>query len=78
MDDSQFNIERATNGLVLALYLAAAVFLAVMLYYVLRDIDERQSASTDDAAMLRHKVPWNGETAASEAHALPCYIPPSA
>jgi HAMP domain-containing protein len=78
MDDSQFNIERATNGLVLALYLAAAVFLAVMLYYVLRDIDERQSASTDDAAMLQHKVLWNGETVASEAHALPCYIPPSA
>jgi hypothetical protein len=49
-----------------------------MLYYVLRDIDERQSASTDDAAMLQHKVLWNGETVASEAHALPCYIPPSA
>jgi HAMP domain-containing protein len=77
MDDSQFNIERATNGLVLALYLAAAVFLAVMLYYVLRDIDERQPAPTDDAAVLQHEVPWKEGIAASEAHVLRRYIPPN-
>jgi len=43
MNDSQFNIERATNGLVLALFLAAAIFLAVMLVQVLDDIDARRA-----------------------------------
>ncbi len=47
MNDSQFDIERATNGLVLALYIAAAVFLAVMLYFVLRNIGERQRAAEE-------------------------------
>ena len=42
MDDSQFNAERATNGLVLALFLAAAIFLVVMLIQVLGDIDRRR------------------------------------
>lgn len=56
MSDSTFNIERATNGLVLALFLASALFLAVMLYFVLQDIDERQSkqaASDAQAALVR-------------------------
>lgn len=58
MNDSQFDIERATNGLVLALYLAAAVFLAVMLYFVLRDIGARQQAAEgQDAASTRLVVP---------------------
>lgn len=52
MKDSQFNVERATNGLVLALYLAAAIFLAVMLFYVLRDINERQAAAEESAAAV--------------------------
>ncbi len=77
MDDSQFNIERATNGLVLALYLAAATFLAVMLYYVLRDIDERQPAPSDDAAVLQSERPWGSEIASRTAQAIR-YTPPKA
>lgn len=49
MSESTFNIERATNGLVLALFLAAALFLGIMLYYVLRDIDERTSEPKEEA-----------------------------
>ncbi len=41
MADSQFNVERATNGLVLTLFLASAIFLGALLLYVLRDMNER-------------------------------------
>lgn len=41
MSDPQFNVERATNGLVLTLFLASAIFLGVLLLYVLRDMNER-------------------------------------
>jgi hypothetical protein len=78
MDDSQFNIERATNGLVLTLYLAAAIFLAVILYYVLRDIDQRQPVQTDDAAVLQRTMPWSGSVSSDELHAAHCYTHPMA
>jgi hypothetical protein len=55
MNDSQFNIERATNGLVLALFLAAAIFLVVMLVQVLNDIDTRRgetSSSSQTSAVV--------------------------
>jgi hypothetical protein len=52
MQDSQFNIERATNGLVLALFLAAALFLVVMLVRVLDDIEQRRSSSTDSTSAV--------------------------
>ena len=48
MAEPSFNIESATNGLVLALFLAAALFLGVMLFYVLRDIEGRQSSSSSE------------------------------
>ena len=56
MAEPSFNIESATNGLVLALFLASALFLGVMLYYVLRDIDERQSSSGPDNAQAASVV----------------------
>jgi len=46
MSDPDSNIERATNGLVLALFVVAALFLGVMLFYVLRDIQARQSEAS--------------------------------
>jgi hypothetical protein len=49
MNDSQFNIERATNGLVLALFLAAAIFLVVMLVQVLNDIDTRRGETSSSS-----------------------------
>ena len=61
MNDSQFNIERATNGLVLALFLAAAIFLVVMLIHVLNDIDARRgetsSASPTSTVLVQDGVP---------------------
>jgi len=43
MNGPQFDIERATNGFIFALYLAAAIFLLVMIYFVVRDMDKRQA-----------------------------------
>jgi hypothetical protein len=61
MNDSQFNIERATNGLVLALFLAAAIFLVIMLVQVLNDIDTRRgetsSASPTSAVVVQDDRP---------------------
>lgn len=69
MAESSFNIEGATNGLVLALFLASTLFLGVMLYYVLRDIDERQSPSDSDSAqapsVVVPHVGWPGGLPAS-------------
>ena len=46
MQDSQFNIERATNGLILALFLASSILLVVLLWRVLDDIEKRQAESS--------------------------------
>jgi hypothetical protein len=50
MNDSQFNIERATNGFVMALYVAAAVFLGLMLYFVWQDMDKRATEAEAEAS----------------------------
>jgi len=76
MENSQFNIERATNGLVLALYVAAAIFLAVMLYHVLRDIDERRPTPADDAAVLKYERLQEGPVRG--ARPVCCHLPASA
>jgi formate-dependent nitrite reductase membrane component NrfD len=67
MSESSYNIERATNGLVLALFLVSALFLGVMLYYVLQDIDTRQSEEANETAVVvdrpspdRPGLPVNG------------------
>lgn len=60
MSDSQFNVERATNGFVLTLFLAAALFLGIMLLNVLRDMDERASeaeASSSSSVLLVPDAP---------------------
>jgi hypothetical protein len=45
---SPFDVERATSGLVMALFLAATLLLAFMLYGVLQDVNSRTAA--DDEA----------------------------
>jgi hypothetical protein len=76
MAEPSFNIESATNGLVLALFLAAALFLGVMLFYVLRDIEDRQSSSSSEGAEATvQAVPPSGSWADS-APASP--LPPIA
>ena len=56
MAESKFNIEGATNGLVLALFVASAIFLGVMLLYVLRDIRERTGSPSASAAPVVQQV----------------------
>ncbi|PEN13204.1 hypothetical protein CRI94_11220 [Longibacter salinarum] len=62
MSESSFNIERATNGLVLALFLASALFLGVILYYVLRDMDQRAPSDAEPQAVV-HPMPSPGQHA---------------
>jgi hypothetical protein len=55
MPNSQYDVERATAGLVMALFVAAALLLAALLYFVLRDMDERaadESASEPQAVRV--------------------------
>jgi len=46
MSDPQFDVERATAGLVLALFLTASLLLGAMYYFVLRDANERSDGSS--------------------------------
>ena len=57
--EPEFNIERATNGLVLSLYLAAALFLGVLFLFVLRDLRAREAPPADDGstAAVRSAAP---------------------
>lgn len=41
MSNSQFDVERATAGLVMTLFVAAALLLAGLVYFVMQDMDER-------------------------------------
>jgi len=71
MADSQFNVERATNGLVLTLFLASAIFLGVLLLYVLRDMNERAAEDApnnqESAAVVRpsERPPAGGRAVAA-------------
>lgn len=51
MSDPQFDVERATAGLVLALFLTASLLLGAMYYFVLRDANERSDASSASQAV---------------------------
>jgi uncharacterized protein HemX len=46
-NDAEFSIESATNGFVLALYLAAALFLGVAAFYVMQDAEERAQSAAE-------------------------------
>jgi hypothetical protein len=51
MSDPQFDVERATAGLVLALFLAASLLVGAMYYFVLRDMEERADTSDSPQAV---------------------------
>jgi hypothetical protein len=59
MSDPQFDVERATAGLVLALFLAASLLLGAMYYFVLRDTGKRtgKEASSSAQAVVRVERP---------------------
>ena len=51
MSDPQFDVERATAGLVLALFLAASLLVGALYYFVLRDAKERADTSDSPQAV---------------------------
>ncbi|GEM_PF-3654916 len=53
MSDPQFDVERATAGLVLALFLAASLLLGAMYYFVLRDAEKRAADASSPAQSVR-------------------------
>jgi hypothetical protein len=53
MPNAQFDVERATGGLVMALFVAAALLLAGLLYFVRQDIAARTESSGGDAQTVR-------------------------
>lgn len=57
MPNAQFDVERATAGLVMALFVAAALLLAALLYFVLQDMDERADASASEPQAVRVAPP---------------------
>ena len=53
MSNGQFDVERATAGLVMALFVSAALLLAGLLYFVQRDIGDRSESSSQDTQAVR-------------------------
>jgi len=53
MPNAQFDVERATGGLVMALFVAAALLLAGLLYFVRQDIAARTESSEGDPQAVR-------------------------
>lgn len=52
-DPSQFSVERATSGLVLTLYLGAALFLILIVWMVMRGMETPDEASGASDQALR-------------------------
>ncbi len=57
MSDPQFDVERATAGLVIALFLASALLIAGMLLFILRDMEERAQSSGSEQAVRVERAP---------------------
>ena len=66
MAEPQFGIERATAGLVTALFLASALLLAGLLYFILRDMERRTTPENGgQSAGVERVVPTPDRDAAS-------------
>ena len=58
MSHGQHDVERATSGLVMALFLASALLLAALTYFVMQDADERATDETESPQAVRlHQPP---------------------
>ena len=57
MSSPQFDVERATAGLVMALFLAASLLLGAMYYFVLRDANEQSDTSSASQAVRVEEPP---------------------
>jgi hypothetical protein len=73
MSNSQFDVERATAGLVMTLFVAAALLLAGLLYFVMQDMDERAADSDAERQAMRVERP----SPSPSATALPNVVPVS-
>jgi hypothetical protein len=65
MSNGQFDVERATAGLVMALFASAALLLAGLLYFVRQDIDQRAESSENPQAMRVKDAPLDPPSARS-------------
>lgn len=57
MSDARTHVERAAAGFVIALFLAAALLLAVILFRVLRDAKARTSPPPEPTSHVEQPVP---------------------
>lgn len=53
----QHDVERATAGLVMALFLASTLLLAALTYFVMQDAGERSSEEADAPQAVRLHTP---------------------
>ena len=79
-DSSQFNVERATTGLVLTLYLGAAIFLILIVWMVMRSMPADESAPVDagSASRIMAPAPANPARLVADAEPLGAVAPRSA
>lgn len=63
MSDPQFDVERATAGLVLALFLASSLLVAAMFYFILRDMQRRLGTSSSSQAVRVEHPPQTTDVA---------------
>ena len=64
MPEAQFDVERATGGLVMALFVASALLLAGLLYFVLQDMDRRvKDEHSDQDLIMQHTASWHNDEA---------------
>lgn len=71
MPHGQHDVERATAGLVMALFLASALLLAALAYFVMQDADERSTEETASAQAVRLHQPPALPAATRLAHIQP-------
>ncbi|MEF8817809.1 MAG: hypothetical protein V5A58_13550 [Salinibacter sp.] len=77
MSNAQYDVERATAGLVMALFVASALLLAALLYFVWRDMESRSAVPASDSAQAVRVVPPRplASTPAAEPSPAPVRLP---
>jgi hypothetical protein len=75
MPNAQYDVERATAGLVMALFVTSALLLAALLYFVWRDMERRSAVPASDSVEAVRVVP--PRPLASTIAPEPAPVPPS-
>ncbi|MFO8099774.1 MAG: hypothetical protein R6T83_09180 [Salinibacter sp.] len=71
MSEAQFDVERATAGLVMTLFVASALLLAGLLYFVMENMDDRSDESSDSASQAVRVEPPTHRASPSPSHLPP-------